>query len=111
MKGVRNEMTMNPAQKNGNNMFQPSKEIQLQMIIYELQQANFELQRQLADLRNQVLIRSELIAKIGPEWKFDNQNKTFTKAEEEFIPEPEPDKEPDPEPKPDKKPVASKRKK
>ena len=71
---------MNPAKKEGNQMFQPSKEAQLQMIIYELQQANYELQKQLADARNQILIRSELIAKIGPDWQFDPKSRTFTKV-------------------------------
>ncbi len=68
-----------PEKKEGNEAFQPSELAQLQMTIFELQQANFKLQTQIAELRNQVLVRSELIGRVAPDWAFDPQSKMFTK--------------------------------
>ncbi len=67
-------------QKAGSEAFQPSESVQLQMTIHELQQANHALQQQLADLRNQVLVRSELIARVAPDWAYDPKARMFTRV-------------------------------
>lgn len=68
--------------ENVNDVIKLGEDTQKQMSINNLYLTIFDLQKQLFELKNQILAKDELIAKTAPEWKFDPKTSSYKKEKE-----------------------------